>query len=135
MRYHSPPVFRSIRRADGTRTRKPPGRSSPPRRQDSRSPSALRRFRSLMATPSSAAERARAPGRDPERVPLFRFLAPKYWPVWLGLGFVRLANVLPLPAQLAIGRCLGRLAWRLSRRDRRIAEVNVALCLPELSQV
>jgi KDO2-lipid IV(A) lauroyltransferase len=53
--------------------------------------------------------------------------------VWLGIGFVRLINLLPLPAQLAIGRCFGRVAYTLSRRDRHIAKVNIDLCLPELS--
>ncbi len=36
-------------------------------------------------------------------------------------------------AQLAVGRALGRLAYRFSRRDRRIASINIALCLPGLS--
>ena len=66
-------------------------------------------------------------------MPLYRFLAPRYWAVWLGLGIVRLLNVLPLRAQLAAGRTLGRVAHMFSRRDRRVAAVNVGLCLPELS--
>ncbi|MGH6612204.1 MAG: hypothetical protein ACRECQ_18325, partial [Burkholderiaceae bacterium] len=71
--------------------------------------------------------------RDPERVALHRFIGPEFWPVWLGLGIVRLVNMLPLRPQLAIGRALGRLAYVFSRRDRRVAQINVALCLPELS--
>jgi len=27
---------------------------------------------------------------DPERVPLYRFLGPRYWLLWLGLGLVAL---------------------------------------------
>lgn len=65
-------------------------------------------------------------------MPLSRFLGPRYWPVWLGIGCVRLANFLPLPMQLAIGRSLGRMAWLFSRRERRVAVINVELCLPEL---
>jgi KDO2-lipid IV(A) lauroyltransferase len=67
-------------------------------------------------------------------VPLYRFLGPRYWAVWLGLGLIRALNVLPLRAQLAIGRTLGRLAYLFSRRDRRIAAINIGLCLPELDQ-
>ena len=67
------------------------------------------------------------------RVALYRFLGPKFWPIWLGLGIVRALNVLPLRAQLAVGRALGRLAYRFARRDRRIAQINIALCLPGLS--
>lgn len=85
-------------------------------------------------TPSSpAASDTRRPARDAEKVPLYRFLGPRYWAVWLGLGIVRLLNVLPLRPQLAVGRALGRLAWLFSRRDRRIADINIALCLPELN--
>ena len=70
----------------------------------------------------------------PPRIPLYRFLTPRYWPVWLAIGVIRAVNVLPLRAQLAIGRGLGRLAWCLSRRDRHIAEVNVRLSLPEYDE-
>ncbi|HJY36823.1 MAG TPA: hypothetical protein VJ299_05130, partial [Steroidobacteraceae bacterium] len=58
---------------------------------------------------------------DPERVPLYRFLGPRYWLLWLGLGLVRAVNTLPLRWQMAIGRGLGRVAHAVSRRDRRIA--------------
>lgn len=67
------------------------------------------------------------------RAPLYRFLGARYWGVWLVLGLVRMLNVLPLQAQLAAGRSLGRAAHALSRRDRRIAAVNITLCLPELT--
>ena len=29
---------------------------------------------------------------DPERVPLYRFLGPRYWLLWLALGLVRAIN-------------------------------------------
>ena len=70
---------------------------------------------------------------DPERVPLYRFLGPRYWLLWLGLGLVRTLNTLPLRAQMAVGRLLGRVACSVSRRDRRIADINVRLCLPGLT--
>ena len=70
----------------------------------------------------------------PPRIPLYRFLAPRYWPVWLAIGVIRAINVLPLRVQLWFGRGLGRLAWCFSRRDRRIAEINVALSLPEYDE-
>ena len=73
------------------------------------------------------------PEHDPERVPLYRFLGPRYWLLWLGLGLVRTLNTLPLQWQMAFGRGLGRIAHALSRRDRRIADVNVRLCLPGLT--
>lgn len=92
---------------------------------------------SKTATQSTASTRQPGHGRAaaaPASVPLYRFCAPRYWPVWLGIGFVRLVNLLPLNLQLAIGRGLGRLAWLCSRRDRRIAMINVSLCLPECDE-
>jgi KDO2-lipid IV(A) lauroyltransferase len=68
------------------------------------------------------------------QVPLYRFLGPRYWAVWFALAVVRLVNFLPLRAQLAIGRALGRLAYVFSRRDRRITHINLGLCLPELDE-
>ena len=70
--------------------------------------------------------------RDPARVPLYRFAGPRYWGVWIGIAIVRLVNLLPLPAQMWIGRMTGRLALIFSRRDRRTAQINIDLCLPEL---
>lgn len=67
-----------------------------------------------------------------QAVPLWRFLGPRHWPMWLGVGFVRLVNCLPLVAQIRIGRVIGRLAFIFARRDRRIAAINIGLCLPEL---
>jgi KDO2-lipid IV(A) lauroyltransferase len=36
---------------------------------------------------------------------------------------------------MAIGRAIGRLAHSLSKRDKRIADVNIRLCLPHLNEV
>lgn len=61
-----------------------------------------------------------------------RFYGPRYWLTWLGLGFVRLVLLLPLPALLAVGRGMGRLARRLPLTYVRVARRNIELCLPEL---
>lgn len=65
--------------------------------------------------------------------PLYRFLGPRYWPIWIVLAFIRACIELPLPPMMALGRGLGRIAYLVSRRDRRIAQINLDLCLPELS--
>lgn len=87
----------------------------------------------VMSTSPSAASRPNRSSRDTERIALYRFLGPRFWPLWLGLGLVRALNVLPLPMQLAFGRALGRLAYHFARRDRRIASINIEMCLPGLS--
>jgi Kdo2-lipid IVA lauroyltransferase/acyltransferase len=69
---------------------------------------------------------------DNEKVPLYRFLAPRYWPVWLALGAMRLLVALPFGAQRVTGVVLGRLAHAMARTRRRIAALNLELAFPEL---
>ncbi len=64
--------------------------------------------------------------------PLWRFLAPKYWAVWIGLGAMRLVSFLPAALRAALGRGLGRLLARVQRRRRDIARANLMLCYPDL---
>ena len=66
--------------------------------------------------------------------PLHGFLAPRYWPTWLGLGLLRLAMLLPYPAMLALGRGLGSLLYRLVGSRRHVASVNIRLCFPDLDE-
>lgn len=62
-----------------------------------------------------------------------KFLAPRYWPTWLGLGLLWVTIKLPFGGVLAIGRGIGRIAWLLPLPYQRIARTNIALCLPDLS--
>jgi KDO2-lipid IV(A) lauroyltransferase len=64
--------------------------------------------------------------------PLYQFLAPRYWPVWLALGVVRLLVALPFGAQLVAGRVIGRVALLFARERRAIAARNLELAFPEL---
>lgn len=69
-----------------------------------------------------------------ERKPLRSYLAPRYWPVWLGMGALRLVAALPHAAGLAIGRAVGRTAHRFSASRRAIVRRNLELCFPELDR-
>lgn len=64
--------------------------------------------------------------------PLSAFWQPRYWPIWLALGTMRLLAFFPYRIQLAAGRLLGRLAGFILGKRRRIATVNLALCFPQL---
>ncbi len=61
------------------------------------------------------------------------YLAPKYWPSWLGLGSMRILALLPYRLQLFAGRRLGDLFAKLSPWRRTIVQTNIQLCFPELS--
>ncbi len=61
-------------------------------------------------------------------------LHPKYWPIWLGLGLLRLLNTLPFRLQLKLGKLLGSILFRFADARRHVADVNLQLCFPELSE-
>ena len=63
-------------------------------------------------------------------LPLRRFLAPRWWPVWIGFALVRLLAALPWRLQARLARALGSLAWYLARRDRRTTLINLRLAFP-----
>lgn len=60
------------------------------------------------------------------------YLAPRFWGTWTSFVLLRVLSLAPFSWQMAFGRGLGRLAWRLARSRRRIASRNLRLCFPEL---
>lgn len=69
----------------------------------------------------------------PDPSPTPSLLGPKHWPTWIGIGFLRLLSLLPLPWLSTLGTGLGLAVHALFGSRRRIAERNIALCFPELS--
>lgn len=68
-----------------------------------------------------------------ERKPLSSYRAPGTWPVWFGIGLLRLVCLLPHGSALAVGRMLGRIAHRFAGSRRAVARRNIELCFPDLS--
>ncbi len=68
-----------------------------------------------------------------ERKPLSSFWAPRYWPVWLGVGILRVLCLLPHRAALSVGRLLGRLVHKLGGSRRAVVRRNIELCFPDLT--
>lgn len=66
--------------------------------------------------------------------PLSPYIAPRYWPTWLLYGFLRFIAILPFPAQIAVGRFLGKLSLRFAKDRREACEINIKLCFPELNK-
>ena len=65
---------------------------------------------------------------------LLKFWTPRYWPVWLSYGLMRAIVLLPLRWQIGIGKRFGRLISTLAPQKRRIAQRNLEVCFPELSE-
>ncbi len=61
-------------------------------------------------------------------------LHPKHWPLWLGVGFMRLTQLLPLRWQMKMGAGLGRLVLRFAAKRKHTAERNLQLCFPDMPQ-
>ena len=60
--------------------------------------------------------------------------SPKHWPYLALIGIARLACRLPVRWWLAIGRTIGHVAYLAARPRRRITEINIRLCFPDLDQ-
>jgi KDO2-lipid IV(A) lauroyltransferase len=60
------------------------------------------------------------------------YLHPKFWPTWLGLGFLRLFEPLPARILYLLGSAFGLFVWLFPTPFKRIARRNIELCLPEL---
>ena len=67
-------------------------------------------------------------------MPPASLLSPRHWPSWVGLGAVRLIAKLPFRALIVLGHALGALTARLPGARRRVAQRNLAVCFPELSE-
>lgn len=67
------------------------------------------------------------------RKPLYSYVAPTYWPTWLGLGLLRLVCWLPHRLALAIGRVIGRAGYSIAGKRRAIVRRNLELCFPQMS--
>ena len=62
----------------------------------------------------------------------WRFLKPRYWGVWFGMGLLWLLVFLPQRLRVVLGARLGDIFYFLGKRVRRTAERNIELCFPDL---
>lgn len=62
------------------------------------------------------------------------YLAPKYWPMWLAFGLLRLMAMLPIRWTQTIGAGLGLLVYRLVPSRRRVARINIRQAYPGYSE-
>ncbi len=70
-----------------------------------------------------------------KKFPWQNYLAPKFWPSWLGLAFMRFLSFLPYRLLLIIGKSIGQLFYFFARYRREIVHTNISLCFPELSSL
>lgn len=61
----------------------------------------------------------------------YRFLLPKYWGIWIGVGLLRVLSFTPLSKKERVGKVLGYLLGKLAPKRKRLALANIQLCFPE----
>ncbi len=81
------------------------------------------------ATPDSAQD----PYLNSETFQL-QFLHPRYWALWLLIGFMWVIGRLPFPVIVRIGKMLGRLLMKIGGSRVHVTRTNIRLCFPELSE-
>ena len=62
-----------------------------------------------------------------------RFLAPRYWPTWVLMGFIWFSSSLPRPAANKIGDALGWCFKKLNKKRKHVIAMNLKLCFPNLT--
>lgn len=67
-----------------------------------------------------------------KQTPLYHFLAPRYWLIWIGLALLRLLIMLPFPVLVRLGAIWGAVIGLLFTGRRKVAERNLELCFPEM---
>ncbi len=59
---------------------------------------------------------------------------PRYWLLWITIGFLSLFCLFPLKARWAFGETLGILGFIVARKRRRIVRENIRACFPNLTE-
>jgi len=59
------------------------------------------------------------------------FLLPKYWGIWLAVFFLKTISYLPYHAKLNLGKWLGRLLLKFSKKRTKLAIINLENAFPK----
>jgi len=62
------------------------------------------------------------------------YLAPKHWPLWFGIGLLRLSVFLPGTVTYRLGIMIGMLIYRFMPERRRVARINLKQAFPNYSK-
>ncbi|MDP4944279.1 MAG: LpxL/LpxP family Kdo(2)-lipid IV(A) lauroyl/palmitoleoyl acyltransferase [Alishewanella sp.] len=63
----------------------------------------------------------------------WRFLLPRYWLLWIGVGLMYLISWLPYRVLMTLGAALGKLLFKALKSRQKIARRNLELCFPQKS--
>lgn len=63
-----------------------------------------------------------------------QLLAPRHWPAWLGIGLFAILAWLPWRTRRWLGKQLGKLFYAYHAKRRKVVQINLHLCFPELAE-
>lgn len=63
-----------------------------------------------------------------------RYLSPRYWPTWIAIGMLRAVVLLPLPAIVSLGNCLGQLLYCVASKRRQVSLINLRIAFPDYDE-
>lgn len=66
---------------------------------------------------------------------LIEYAHPRYWTAWLAITLMKIGAQLPWRIRIALGSAIGCLIYHCVKRRRHIADTNIRLCFPELSNI
>ena len=58
---------------------------------------------------------------------------PKFWPMWVTFGLLRLVSLLPYFALVFLGKIIGNVIQVIFRSRQKVVDINLKLCFPEKS--
>ncbi|MEM7562495.1 MAG: LpxL/LpxP family Kdo(2)-lipid IV(A) lauroyl/palmitoleoyl acyltransferase [Pseudomonadota bacterium] len=61
------------------------------------------------------------------------YLSPRHWPMWVVIGFLKLLSMLPYRLALKTGRGLGTLLHLINASRRRVVDINLRRCFPDMT--
>lgn len=64
---------------------------------------------------------------------ILKFMAPKHWLTWIGMGIAYALSFLPWSGQKLLGNTLGIIHYALSSNRKNICHVNLKICFPEMT--
>ena len=62
-----------------------------------------------------------------------KYLHPRFWLIWLGIGLLRLIILFPWDWQMSIGKVLGKILYSAAPSRRKVSCINLCIAFPELS--
>ena len=87
-----------------------------------------------MQTPTDQTKASKMPTLYHQPKFKLSFFHPRYWGIWLAVLLLAICSILPRRMSRSIGAGVGDLFYKVNKKRRQIASINIKMCFPELSE-